>query len=278
MIIAHADTAPIEGASPHRSGGIQFRYLLSGDDNAKDNFALMLVEVLDGFETPRHRHNFEQIRIMLDGNFEYAPGKALVPGQIGYFSEGTYYTQKGVGRSTTLLLQVGGASGEGYMSNARMRQGARELQNTGEFSNGIYIWEDDIGKHNLDGYEAIWQHVNKRKISYPSPRYDGPVIMNQDSFSLIPVPGQPGCFVRQFGVFNERGLEIKEMTIAVGATGIFEKVIRPYIFYVKSGGGTANDEPFRTGSAIKIERGESLKLSAEMASRCFIIGLPAFDQ
>ena len=43
------------------------------------------------YYTPRHRHNFDQIRMVMEGKFAYAGRKTMRQGSIGYFPEGTYY-------------------------------------------------------------------------------------------------------------------------------------------------------------------------------------------
>src|SRR6202167_6506179 len=42
------------------------------------------------YGTPRHRHNFDQIRYVLDGEFSAGTG-AIDAGQCAYFPEGVHY-------------------------------------------------------------------------------------------------------------------------------------------------------------------------------------------
>src|SRR5258707_897953 len=61
--------------------------------------------VPEGYFTPRHRHNFDQIRYTLTGIQSTGFGD-LGPGEIGYFPEGAYYgPQKQAGECTALVLQ-----------------------------------------------------------------------------------------------------------------------------------------------------------------------------
>ncbi len=70
----------------HARGGI-FRYyeLLSGSDGAPDNFYLQLSVLSGDFVSPRHRHNFDQVRVQLEGSFDFAADGRMDPGSIAYF-------------------------------------------------------------------------------------------------------------------------------------------------------------------------------------------------
>ena len=73
--------------------------------------------VPDGYFTPRHRHNFDQIRYTLSGLQSTGHGD-LAAGEVGYFPEGSYYgPQKQEGECSCLVLQFQGASGERLLSN-----------------------------------------------------------------------------------------------------------------------------------------------------------------
>src|SRR5881296_2822076 len=74
--------------SGHRAGRIEFKRLLHGTPGRPDNFELSLVRTFADYATPRHRHNFDQIRCCLSGAMNYAPRKDLVAGSVAYFPEG----------------------------------------------------------------------------------------------------------------------------------------------------------------------------------------------
>lgn len=277
MKIQHKASAEKAGKSAHRVGGIFFHYLLTGKDDARDNFVLALVETTDEYSTPRHHHNFEQVRLMLEGDFEYEPGHIQEQGSVGYFSEGTYYTQKGLGRSVALILQVGGATGYGFMSHDRLRKGSAELAATGTFENGIYTWLDEQGKkHNADGYAATWEHVMGSRVVYPRPRYERPVIMFPENFHYLPDAGTHGVAVKQLGQFNERCLQIKQVRLDAGSDYVADCKRQSQLFYVLSGSGAVEQQSWQTESAFQGERGESLAIHADAASELFVIGLPVF--
>ena len=68
---------------------------------------------------------------MLSGSFQWEENSAQEEGSVGYFTEGTPYKQKGINDSRTLILQVAGASGSGYMSYAQLQSAIAELQKDG---------------------------------------------------------------------------------------------------------------------------------------------------
>ena len=224
----------------------------------------MLVHVAEHYEAPRHRHNFEQVRVMLDGSFGFGPGLAQGPGSVGYFCEGTWYTQQGRGPSTTLLLQVAGASGQGYMSEAQLRGGVAALQARGEFHDGIYTWHDEAGKkHNQDGYEAAWEHVFGRALRYPPARYDAPVLLRPDRFDWVADPAVPGLSHKHLGSFHERDLALGGWRLAAGATAPLSAGERRVLGYVMAGTATADTgAKMRAGWAFELRPGEALRLSA----------------
>ena len=212
MQVTRIEQADRRGASAHRSGGISFISLLHGLEDTPGNFHLMLVEA-DNYQAPQHRHNFDQVRVVLEGAFGYGAGLRQEAGTLGYFPEGTYYTQSSQGRSLTLLLQAGGASGLGYMSDRQLRAAVTQLQSKGSFAEGVFTWVDATGKkHNQDGYEAAWEHVRGQKIRYPRPLFEGPVLWRSDRFESLPT-AQTGVLRRDFARFTTRGLGVAEVQL-----------------------------------------------------------------
>jgi hypothetical protein len=270
------DEAEPIAAQPHRAGGISFRQLLAGDDDAPDNYSLSLVDVAERYEAPRHRHNFEQVRVMLAGRFGFGPGAVQEPGSIGYFCEGTYYTQRGDGPSTTLLLQCGGASGDGYMGFARLRRGIRAIASRGSFHDGVFTWQDSNGKkHNQDGYEAVWEHEFERPLRYPKPRYQAPVIIEPRHFDWL--HWVRGVSLKRLGCFNERGLGITMWRLGSSAELRLLPATRRELLYVHEGSVDLGGRRLLAGSAIEVLSGDALQLQAPGAGAVLLgFSLPQF--
>jgi len=278
LAIAHRSNAQREGASAHRNEGIAFEHLLVGEEGTKDNFILTIVTTEDEYKTPRHRHNFEQIRYVLKGEMQYGPDQIQKEGTVAYFCEGIHYQQKGSDGSETLLLQFAGPSGQGYMSQRQLRAGAKELQSKGSFHDGVFVWgEDHEGRRKQDGYEAVWEYVNGKQVGYCKPRYLSPVIMDPENFNYVPMRGHAGVAEKTLGRFNERGAEIRMIRLDPGAEHLLKAPERPLVVAVMRGEGSADGELYGPLSALRVMRGEDTRLAAESETELFIVGLPAFD-
>ena len=196
MKIVQTDEIPLKRALEHRGGIFHGRIVVEGEPGALDNFQVSFGQMGGDFNSPRHRHNFEQIRYQLEGVLDYGRDGKLSAGMVGYFPEAVYYGPQSQDPNIackTIVLQFGGASGSGYLSQAEVQAGMRELKQEGEFKDGVFRRRADVeGKRNLDGYQAIWEHVNARPMVYPKPRYPQPIFMDPANYEWVPVAGQPG--------------------------------------------------------------------------------------
>ncbi len=120
--------SPTEWHSDHPNGNLVFQYCLTGDPDSRDNFMLVLGRQDGDFFMPRHRHNFEQIRLPLRGDMNIGEDLVLKEGQVGYFPEGLPYGPQDdalgktpPGERIALVLQFGGTSGYGFMSMDQRR-------------------------------------------------------------------------------------------------------------------------------------------------------------
>ena len=270
MRIVHAPLLPWQPFSTHRAGRIENKRLLSGDEGAPDNYELSLVLADGDYATPRHRHNFDQLRFMLEGRFGFGL-RAQEEGTVGYFCEGVHYEQAAIGHSVTLLFQGGGASGSGFMSYRQLEAGQSALKDLGSFSGGVYSEpREDGGRRNKDAYEAIWEHVHQRPIAYPAARFDEPVIMNPQSFAWV---ADENCERRSLGTFGERGLSVGFLRTAPGAA---IRLGPGQVVFVLEGEGDAGGEAYGPHTALASDGGE-VTLTASSATLLYTIGLPAFD-
>lgn len=280
MKVQRYEDVPVAGAASKgfRSGDIEFRDLMVGDEGRPDNFGLQMVDVPGGYATPRHRHNFEQVRIMLEGSFGFGPGQLQEEGSIGYFCEGTYYTQDGRGKSKTLLLQIGGPTGQGFMSRRQLRAGIDALRARGEFVDGVYTWLDKNGKkHNQDSYEAVWEHVFGRAVGYPKPQYDAPILMRPERYRYSAVDGQPGVSIKRIARFNDRGLDLSQLQVAAGARCLLDAQSQPYLLFCIDGRGQIGGQSYVRWTSAYCQRGERVTIEAKQTSEFHMIGIPVFD-
>ena len=258
-----------------RGGNIGFRDLMTGQAATPGNYGLQLVHIEDEYHTPQHRHNFEQIRIMLEGSFSFGKGLIQHEGSIGYFCEGTHYTQKGEGRSVTLLLQIGGPSQQGFMSRAQLRTGIDQLSERGKFEDGVFTWIDEAGKkHNQDSYEAVWEHVHGTSIVYPKPQYLAPVILEPSRFTWRKLSA--GVYNKALGTFNGYGLKLSQLQLEAGAQLTLDTSARAQLLFCKIGEGNLEHETYGPWSSAEIAVGESISVVAKSKSEFYVFDLPNF--
>src|SRR5881628_2235150 len=131
-----------------REGVLELKVLLTGQDGNKNNYVIMMNRTgSGGWGTPRHRHNFDQLRYILKGTYPYAPGKRMPEGWIAYFPESVHYGPQDRPEGLEMVtFQFGGASGNGFLS-VKQREAANEaLKKKGEFKKGVFTWVDEQGK------------------------------------------------------------------------------------------------------------------------------------
>jgi hypothetical protein len=231
------------------------------------------------FNSPRHRHNFEQIRYQLEGVLDYGRDGKLVAGMVGYFPEAVHYgpqSQDPDIACKTIVLQFGGASGSGYLQPREVKAGMEELREFGEFKDGVFHRRDGApgilrGKSNMDAYQAIWEHVHGRAMVYPKGRYDAPIMMEAASFAWAPVKGAGGVSEKLFGVFTERRTEARLVKLAPGAHC---EVAGRSVYLVLSGAGTVGGEPLKKFTTVFLDTGERGTLEARETTELLHYGLP----
>ena len=255
-----------------REGVIRACRILEGEPGA-DNYSLKLVNIEGDFFSPRHRHNFDQIRIQLEGQFDYDKDGCFTPGSVGYFPEGTRYgPQTSSGVTWNLLLQFGGASGSGYTAESEEERAAGELKLQGAFEKGVFTrYKEDGTKVNQDAYEAIWEHIHGRPLVYPKERYERPVFMNSGHFDWVSVPGQPGVCSKLMGVFSE--LETKIAFFKLEAGSVLALEARSF-YFVLSGTGQAAGQAVGRHTTLALGSGEASSLSAQTGLECVQLRLP----
>lgn len=208
-----------EAVGSMREGKLDQKHLLFGVDGSPNNYDLNLgVTGSGGWRTPRHRHNFDQIRYVIEGTLPYTETDSLQQGWVGYFPESIPYgPQERPEGLRTMVLQCGGASGAGYLSVAQREATNAELAKIGEFKKGMYHYTGDNGEEQvLDGSLAIFERAMGHKLEFAEPRYTDVIAMNPEAFAWLP-QGDPGVQEKWVGTFTERNLRIGFLRLEAGA-------------------------------------------------------------
>lgn len=273
MKLVHADAVEWKRGLRHRGGTFHYRHLLEGEAGTPGNFHLGIGQQDGDFVSPRHRHNFDQFRFQLEGTSNFDRNGKMTAGTFGYFPEGASYgPQSSEGRSVTAVLQFGGASGSGYLSPKEVAAGTEALKKFGTFERGIFRRDEDHeGRRNSDAYQAIWEHVNNRRMDYPKPRYRDPIMVEPENYQWLPVVGMPGASKRPFGVFTERQCAAEIIGLVRGAR--YQAGSRS-VYLVLSGSGIVGEQPYRQLTSFYLGEGEAAEIVASDQTELLRLVLP----
>jgi hypothetical protein len=249
--------------------------LTTGVPGLTMEFSYSIVPV--GYFTPRHRHNFDQIRYTLSGNQSTGHGD-LAPGEVGYFPEGAHYgPQEQKDECHTLVLQGQGASGEHMLSNEEMNETYTKMIGEGAvFENGIFKGrKPDGGRINKDSYEAIWEEREGRDLYFPPPRYRTPAMMIPDRYRWVPDRARPGVETKHLGTFTEYRTGIGFMRLLPGATLAAGRQVDAELRYIVEGSARYAGRDWPTGTYFYLPPdAETAALSSSAGASFFIISLP----
>jgi hypothetical protein len=265
MDVVHAAELPWgESLVAQREGGVDVAHkrLFEGAEGSPDNYMLVMSKEPKSFFSPRHRHPWDQIRFCLEGKVPIAKGLFVEAGEIGYFPEGAYYgPQEGGEDRIVVLLQFGGASGQGFIGPERVRQARLELAQAGHFDGGVYHRNTTQGRRNRDAYEAIWLHVMGGELSYAPPAYKTPVVMRPEALPWLPTSAA-GVASKRIGVFPHRGLSLSAWRIEPGARHVIPAARALRFLFVTEGTGSSGARELRRWSVARLQREESAPLAA----------------
>lgn len=264
MDVVHAAEMPWgESLVAQRGGGeVAHKRLFEGAEGSPDNYMLVMSKEPKSFFSPRHRHPWDQIRFCLEGRIPIAKGLFVEGGEIAYFPESAYYgPQEGGDDRIVVLLQFGGASGQGFIGADRVKQARLELAKEGRFEGGVYFRDTAQGRRNRDAYEAIWLHVMGGDLCYAPPVYKTPIVMRPEALSWLPA-AEAGVSVKRIGVFPHRGLSINGWRIEPGARHRIPGIQSLRLLFVTEGTGAIGSEALRRWSAARLQPGEAAELVA----------------
>jgi hypothetical protein len=259
---------------------------LMGEEDSPDNYCVRIGTQGDGGDeirkgSPRHRHNFDQIRYPLRGDHPIAPDQVIPEGWVGYFPEGTFYGPYGPGTMplTMLVIQFGGPSGEGFASVAQVRKGLDALNaKGGKLEDGMYLWEDEEGKrHAQDAFEATWENIYERKIDYPAERFSSFILMNPASFAWVKDRDASGVAHKWLGSFSEREVRIGFVGLDKGASLNFGTEPAGEMMFLQEGALSHNGTDHPTRTCFATAAGDAPEtLTAIEDSELFYLKLPTF--
>ena len=265
----------------HRVGSFRYKELGEGTPGTPGNYNLRLVWSETDFFSPRHMHNFDQVRVQMQGTFYFDADGTMKPGVAAYFPEGTPYGPQTSQQDTVqLVLQLGGPSGAGYLAEAQRIASVAALAETGEFRDGKYFAPGKAGTGGTDAFQAAWEHAQSRKMVYPPMRLQKPLFTNPDSFDWVAVPGSSGAECKQLWRFGAHAVGLDMVHLDTGGT---ISIPGPVSCFVEHGAGVvrgAADNPASADYAdydtAHAATGETLTWTATTASRLIVFVHPTF--
>ena len=281
VTIVNIADLPLEDVQRGRVNAIRRKRLPleSGVPGVTCEFSLSIVP--DGYFTPRHRHNFDQIRYTLTGVQSTGHGD-LAPGEIGYFPEGAYYgPQAQKGECEALVLQFQGASGEHLLSNEEMNATYQKMIAEGAvFQDGIYRGKTASGgKKNKDSYVAIWEEHEGKKLAFPKPRYRTPVMMEPELYHWVPDRERPGVELKHLGTFSEMRTGIGFLRLLPGARLAAGTQKEAELRYLVSGACSYRGQEWGEGAYLYLPPGAATDAFASASGATFFsIALPLINE
>lgn len=259
MRVGKASDTSIEMVGTMREGKLAQKHLLFGEDGSPNNYDLNMGQTgSGGWRTPRHRHNFDQIRYVIKGVLPYGESSFLQQGWVGYFPESIPYgPQERTEGLETLVLQLGGASGNGYLSVAQREATNAVLNAKGEFRKGMYYWKDEQGvEHSMDGSDACFEHATGKKLQFAEPRYNDVIAMNPDAYEWSP-EGTEGVSMKWLGTFTERNMRIGFIRIEAGALYATPRHSAIQVMYLTHGKLEAQGEQYGRETGFELAADEA---------------------
>lgn len=208
-----------ERRTPTRKIAEPYRYLGISETDREVPFAAIHQTISTGDESYRHKHNFDQIRMVIKG--EMRLGKTIVacPGDVVYFPESVKYGPTYYEDGQMFLLQWPGAS-EGsfyihYDDVVKVLDEMRALGGEIDFERGG-VWRYSDGRLE-DVWEALGQHAFGRPVVYGTPRFGDVVVMRSAGCNSTPAKAGKNVAVKHLAYLGEVGPNIKILEMGAGS-------------------------------------------------------------
>jgi hypothetical protein len=264
----------------HRVGTFRFKNLGEGRPGRRDNFYLRWVLSTGDFFSPRHFHNFDQVRLQVRGTYAFGEDGTMHPGTIGYFPESTPYgPQTSADDTVQLVLQIGAPGGAGYIGEHERVAAVAALAKQGRFEGGRYFAESDRTSTGQDGFEAVWEHASGRRVRYAPKRLEKPLLVHPDAYEWLPVSGAEGVRCKRIWDFGGRTVGCLVYRLGAGAT---LALAGAQTCWVQDGRGRivqAGEPPgYAPSDALHLRQGETVHLQAQEETTLLVLTHPVFPE
>jgi len=276
--MSEADAGLPEDQKP----GVQYRRLFKGDPAKPGNFEMVLLRSPRSdasIHFPRHRHDFDQVRLTLAGKPAWAPKREVPPGHVVYTAAGTFYgPYDRFADEEQLHIQFEGANHARFLDYDTLAQARREMAANGRFERGIYVTSDSGGRETKsDAHQAIMEYLSGQPMTYPEARYKDSIQINPDLFAWE--PSGDGVRARLLGTFTESLTSLAMIEVSDGARCEFPPSEQTRLVFVMEGTGQAGSEAVEPWDGVLLAPGDTGPILGGQGLRLFVLTLPkAEDQ
>ena len=220
------------------------------------------------FTAPRHKHNFEQIRVVLSGRMDFGPGVVCDAGQVAYFPAGAPYGPERIEGGEQLLLQWG----PDWVTHPQNQNAMRALEQNGEFRQGRYHFVDENGQARvIDGSQAVWEWTHGRPQVFVGARYEAPVKMSPEAFEWV---RDGGISTKTMGRFTENDVTFAMLRWDDMDVAHRLEANRTSLIFVMHGSVTIAGVTCGKHAAIWSDFGETHVVVCEPGTEVLCIGFP----
>jgi hypothetical protein len=254
-----------------RSGRVSRKFVREGEVSPGVGYTSDLIKYHAGedrMHTPRHRHNFDQLRLTLRGAPDYGNEQIAADGAVVFFPAGAYYGPQTMDDSEIMLIQW---SPE-WVTRAQSTAAYEALAGRGEFRGGYYFESAaDGAETKRDGTNAIWEEATGKPLEYPDPRYSQPVLINPGGFQWRPLGA--GSRVRDLGHFTEDDVHVTALSWDEGGSVPLTPE-RTQMVWIGSGSVKVGEDVLPERTVFFSDFGETHELVGVEAGEATSLGFP----
>lgn len=276
-----------------RDGGMNREIRVLFKDDAPDGFNFWLARTVqndegdDAFQSPRHKHTFQQIKFAESGNIDVSPGYYLEEGNLGYFPKGAYYGPQEREKNLVSIVCQYGFNGEhqrGEYWESRRAETLQRLKSRGVIENGLFVERDEeTGDTKVrDAVDALYDEryrlLKGKPLVIPEPTYDAPILIHPGNAPYFQqAPGvEMKCLGRFFDQPGPNG-DVGISMVRFGGGALPLTADRPQIAWTLGAGLKAAGQTCPSAAAIYCPRGETGELSAEGGLEVYLVEFPSLD-
>lgn len=271
MFVLQTESMKWEPVTKNPRGGIIVRkFLREAQVSNGIGYTADLVRYEPGevFTTPRHNHNFDQLRYTISGAPDYGKEMIAPPGAVTFFPAGAYYGPQSMDTVEILLVQWS----ENWVTREMSDAAYATLEKRGEFRDGYFFGKDADGNETRqDAVNAMWAEALGHQVVNPTPKIPNCVIMNPDAYGWRDV--SQGVQARDLGHLTD--LDFNPVQYAVEPGGVVDLGDeRTHIVWVDSGEVDLGDQILGERSIVFCDQGETLRVKGSSAAVVTIFGMP----